>query len=52
MIEIGDMILMEYAQNVVETVIVTAIHDVIVYGVGSDGESYCAPPSHCDKIPY
>lgn len=51
-INVGDMILMEYACGVVETVVVDAVEDGIVYGLGDDGEPYCAPITNCDKVPY
>lgn len=50
-INIGDTVLMEYAQGVIETVIVEDIVDGIVYATGDDGEPYCAPIDHCDKVP-
>jgi predicted transcriptional regulator len=48
----GDMILMEYARGLVETVVVEAVVDGIVYGLGDDGEPFCAPLANCDKVPY
>jgi hypothetical protein len=51
-IKVGDTVLMEYAQDVVETVLVDVIEDGFVYGTGDDGEPYCAPLSRCDKVPF
>lgn len=51
-IQIGDRVLMEYAKGVVETVYIEAIVDGIAYGVGDDGEEFCAPLGNCDKVPF
>jgi hypothetical protein len=51
-INVGDMILMEYSRGLVETVVVEAVIDGIVYGLGDDGEPFCAPIADCDKVPY
>lgn len=51
-INVGDMVLMEYAKDIVETVKVEKIEDGIVYGTGEDGEDYCAPLDNCDKVPF
>lgn len=51
-INVGDMILMEYAKDVVETVVVDEIVDGMVYALGDDGEPYCAPLANCDKVPF
>jgi hypothetical protein len=48
----GDMVLMEYAKGVLEAVVVQEIIDGTVYGVGEDGEPFCAPLAHCDKVPF
>lgn len=50
-INVGDMILMEIQKGVVETVVVDAIVGDTVYGLGEDGEPYCAPLANCDKVP-
>ena len=51
-IKVGDMVLMEYAKDIVETVKVESIVDGIVYGTGEDGEDFCAPLENCDKVPF
>lgn len=51
-IQIGDGVLMEYAEGVIELVLVQAIEDGLVYGEGDDGEPYCAPIANCDKVPF
>lgn len=51
-INVGDMVLMEYAEGVVETVLVEEIVDGIVYATGDDGEDFCAPVGNCDKVPF
>ena len=51
-IQIGDRVLMEYAKGVVETVYIEEIVDGIAYGVGDDGEEFCAPLANCDKVPF
>ena len=51
-INVGDMILMEYAKGVVENVVVDEIVDGIVYATGDDGEPFCAPLANCDKVPF
>lgn len=51
-ISVGNTVLMEYAQGVVETVVVDAIEDGMVYGTGDDGEPFCAPLANCDKVPF
>jgi len=51
-INVGDMVLMEYAKGVVETVVVEEIVDGIVYATGDDGEDFCAPLGNCDKVPF
>jgi hypothetical protein len=51
-IKVGDMVLMEYAKGVVETVLVEEIVDGIVYATGDDGEDFCAPVGNCDKVPF
>jgi hypothetical protein len=48
----GDMVLMEYARGITETVVVEEIIDGIVYGLGDDGEPYSAPVANCDKVPF
>lgn len=50
-IKVGEMVLMEYAKGIVETVLVEAIEDGVVYGTGEDGESFCALVANCDKVP-
>lgn len=50
-IKVGDTVLMEYAEGVVETVVVDEIDDGMVYATGDDGEPFCAPLANCDKIP-
>jgi hypothetical protein len=50
-IKVGDMVLMEYARDVVETVLVEAIEDGFVYATGEDGEDFSAPLENCDKVP-
>jgi hypothetical protein len=51
-IKVGDMVLMEYAKGVVETVKVEEIDDGLVYGTAEDGEPLCAPIANCDKVPF
>lgn len=51
-IKVGDMVLMEYAKGVVETVLVEEIVDGIVYATGDDGEDFCALVDNCDKVPF
>jgi len=51
-IHAGDMVLMEYAKGVTETVVVEAIEDGMVYGLGDDGEPFSAPLANCDKVPF
>lgn len=51
-IQIGDHVLMEYAKGVVEHVYIKEIADGMAYGVGDDGEEFCAPLDHCDKVPF
>lgn len=51
-INVGDMVLMEYAKDIVETVKVEAIEDGMVYATGEDGEDFCAPLDNCDKVPF
>lgn len=51
-IKVGDMVLMEYAKGIVETVKVEAIEDGVVYATGEDGEDYCSILENCDKVPY
>lgn len=51
-INVGDGVLMEYAEGVIELVLVQAIEDGVVYGEGDDGEPYCAPLANCDKVPF
>lgn len=51
-IKVGDVVLMEYAKGITETVKIDVVHDGIAYGLGvNDGESYCAPFANCDKVP-
>lgn len=51
-IKVGDMVLMEIAQGVMETVLVEEIDEDMVYGLGEDGEPYCSLLSNCDKVPF
>lgn len=51
-IKVGDTVLMEYAEGVVETVVVDEIDDGMVYATGDDGEPFCAPLANCDKVPF
>lgn len=51
-IQPGDHVLMEIQPGVMESVFVENIEDGIVYGLGDDGEPFCAPLDSCDKVPY
>lgn len=51
-IKVGDMVLMEYAKGIIETVKVETIEDGMVYATGEDGEDFCAPLDNCDKVPF
>ena len=52
MIKVGDTVLMEIQPGVVETVVVEEIDEDTVYGLGDDGEPFCALLSNCDKVPF
>lgn len=51
-IKVGDTVLMEIADDVMETVIIEEVLDGIAYGLGDDGEPFCAPLNNCDKVPF
>lgn len=44
----GNMVRMEFAEGFFELVVVEEIVDGIVYGLGDDGEPYCAPLANCE----